>query len=165
VKRNLLEAEDGKIYDSALNLLSIREYGSQDMREKLLLKGATEEQVAKTISRLKEAGLIDEHRFARAVYQSWLDKKYYGKAHLIGTLTKKLVDKECWPEILEQFTDELEEQHAREAAELFKKKYAKKQFENRKKLWSTAAAFMVNRGFGSQYMDIVLEGFSIDNGY
>lgn len=151
------------VYDKALDMLAIREHGGRDMFEKLLLKGATEEQAEQVVALLKQAGLIDELRYGKAVYRGWLDKRCFGKVHLVGTLTKKLVDKSVWQEILVEFTPELEEEHAKEAALLFHTKYHNKHFENKKKLWATAAAFMVNRGFGSGYMDLVLEYFNQNN--
>lgn len=149
-----------EVYDKALDLLSLRDHGGEDMYEKLLLKGATEEQAREVVIRLQKADLINERRYGLAVYRGWLSKKCYGRQHLIGTLTKKLVDKSVWNEIFEQFTPELEEQHAQEAADLFYVKYRNKKFDDKRKLWSTAAAFMVNRGFGSSYMELVLGRFS-----
>jgi len=148
-----------EVYDKALDLLSLRDHGGEDMYEKLLLKGATEEQAREVVERLQRADLINEHRYGLAVYRGWLAKKCYGRQHLIGTLTKKLVAKFVWDEILEQFTPELEEQHARQAADLFYMKYRNKKFDDKRKLWATAAAFMVNRGFGSGYMELVLGRF------
>lgn len=148
-----------EVYDKALDLLSLRDHGGEDMYEKLLLKGATSEQAREVVNRLQAADLINELRYGQAVYRGWLNKKCYGKQHLIGTLTKKLVDKSVWNEILEQFIPELEEQHAQEAADLFYLKYRNKKFDNKRKLWATAAGFMVSRGFGSSYMELVLERF------
>ena len=153
-------ADADEVYDRALDLLSLREHGGDDMYEKLLLKGATQEQAQEVVTRLKQAGLIDELRYGRAVYRVWLSKGCFGRAHLVGTLTKKLVDKSVWDEILTEFTDEIEEQHAQTAAQMFYQKYSRKKFENRRKLWATAAGFMVNRGFGSKYMDLVLSNFT-----
>lgn len=153
-------ADVDAVYDRALDLLSLREHGGDDMYEKLLLKGATQEQAQEVVVRLKQAGLIDELRYGKAVYRVWLSKKRYGRAHLVGTLTKKLVDKSVWDEILTEFTDEIEEQHAQEAARMFYQKYSRKKFENRRKLWTTAAAYMVNRGFGPNYMELVLSNFT-----
>ena len=153
-------ADVDAVYDRALDLLSLREHGGDDMYEKLLLKGATQEQAQEVVVRLKQAGLIDELRYGKAVYRVWLSKKHYGRAHLVGTLTKKLVDKSVWDEILTEFTDEIEEQHAQEAARMFCQKYSRKKFENRRKLWATAAAYMVNRGFGPNYMELVLSNFT-----
>lgn len=156
-------ADDEDVYECALRMLALREHGGADMREKLLLKGVTEEQADKIVLRLKAAGLINEKRYALAVYHYWLTKKHYGRNHLLGTLTKKLVDNDCRSMILEEFTDDMEEKHALVAAELFYSKYCKKKFENKRKLWATAAAFMVNRGFGPKYMDLVLTKFTQEN--
>lgn len=153
-------ADADEVYDRALDLLSLREHGGDDMYEKLLLKGATRDQAQEVVVRLKQAGLIDELRYGQAVYRVWLAKECFGKAHLVGTLTKKLVDKSVWDDILSQFTDELEYQHAEVAAQMFHLKYKNKKFENRHKLWATAAAFMVNRGFGPNYMDLILGKFT-----
>lgn len=152
-------ADDEAVYDCALRLLAIREHGGADMREKLLLKGANEKQAEAVVARLKKNGLIDEERYAWAVYHAWLSRKHYGRNHLLGTLTKKLVENSCRQKILDDFTDEMEEKHAEAAAEIFYTKYHKKKFEDRRKLWSTAAGFMVNRGFGPKYMELVLGRF------
>lgn len=154
-KREFATVEE--VYDKALDLLSLREHGARDMYEKLLLKGATTEQAGEVVERLQQADLINESRYGMAVYRGWLAKKCYGRQHLIGTLTKKLVDRSVWGEILEQFTPELEEEHAKEAADLFHRKYRNKSFSDRRKLWAAAAAFMMNRGFGSGYMELVLD--------
>ena len=153
-------SDDEAVYDCALRMLALREHGGADMAEKLLLKGATQEQADKTVTRLKAAGLINEQRYAMAVYHSWLGKKHYGRNHLLGTLTKKLVDTDCRAAVLAEFTDEIEAQHAEAAAEIFFEKYRRKKFENKRKLWATAAGFMVNRGFGPKYMDLVLGKFT-----
>lgn len=159
-RRNLTTAEG--VYDCALDMLALREHGGQDMFRKLVEKGADPGLAEETVDRLKQAGLIDELRYADAVYRGWLDKRFYGRQHLVMYLVKNGVEQVCQQEILSRFSDELEAQRAGAAAEMFCRKYAYKRFADRRRLWSCAAAFMANRGFGASYADVILGRFTQD---
>jgi regulatory protein len=54
----------GKTYERALSLLSFRGRSVKELRKRLHEKGESAEQIAPTIERLQQSGLLDDARFA-----------------------------------------------------------------------------------------------------
>ncbi len=102
-------------YDCALTLLSYKDYSEQKMFERLLEKGADKEQANEAIAKLKHYGFLDEQRYAQRVYEGWLMKRYYGRQHLQAELNKRAIKQEYVDEVMEQFTDDVEEEQAENA--------------------------------------------------
>ena len=150
-------------YDCALNLLSYRDHSQHQLRQKLLRKGASEEDVQSSLDKLTEYGIMDEERFAQRVYEAWLHKRVYGRLHLVAELYKQGVPQEYHQGVLEQFTDALEQEHAQLALEQFCRQQEKKITQamagadpkEKQKIYAAAARFLSARGFGGAYMELV----------
>ncbi len=129
------------------------------MLERLQQKGANAEQGKEAVAKLESYGLLDEERYARRVYESWLGKRYYGRQHLQAELAKRGIRAEIAADILTLFTPECEEQNAQNAAELFCQRNRRKlaQEADNKKIYAAAGRFMAARGFSARYMHIILD--------
>lgn len=147
-------------YDKALDLLSYHDFSDKAMSDRLRKKGATEEQAREAVDKLNEYGILNEERYAERVYAAWLNKGSYGKLHLQAELAKRSVRQELITKILNEFTSDIEEEHARKAAGIFlirnKKKidlYGMKD----PKIYGAAARFMAARGFSSRYIHVLFD--------
>lgn len=147
-----------QVYDCALTLLNYRDYCEKEMHDKLLRKGASAEQAAAAVKKLLAYGLIDERRYAQRVYEAWLSKRYYGRQHLLFELQRKHVSEQYIAEIMDNFTEQEEAEHARAASKLFMQRNAKKiQCPADKKIYVAAARFMAARGFTTRYVHFILD--------
>lgn len=157
-----LDTEE-QVYAYAMNLLNFRDYGGKDMLQRLQAKGASEENAVKAVARLMANGFVEERRYAQQVFRSWLNKKVYGRLHLKMELRNKNVSEDLIPELLEEFTDELEMENALRAAKQFLQRNAKKIKAGGKGMLPAAARFMTNRGFSSKYIQVLLEQIRAEN--
>lgn len=115
-----------QVYDYALTLLTYRDYSKAEMQDKLLKKGAAEELVRDVIVKLLEYNFLNEERYAFRVYEMWLEKRVYGRAHLQSELRKRSVEPDCIAKVMDTFTHDIEEQRAEVAAALFMQQNRKK---------------------------------------
>ncbi len=147
-----------QVWDCALLYLANRDYSLAEMDEKLSFRGATEEQRYEVLIKLKESGLINERRYAGRIYEYWLAKGSYGRAHLRMELQKHKLPAELREEIVDSFTDTLEEEHAFKAAKVFVKRWRGKRnaAADKRKIYGAAARFLATRGFSAGYMDLLL---------
>lgn len=87
------------------------------MRERLLRKGYNEDQVQEVLSRLKEAGLIDDLKFAKF----WINYRLSCKLRSISFIKNELKNKGVDPDIIEEalagFKEFDEKQAVRKLAE------------------------------------------------
>lgn len=151
-----------EVYDCALNLLSFREHSQKELRQKLAQKGAEKEQIDEAVVRLLEYGLLDDERYAQHVYESWLNKKVYGRQHLLAELNKKFVPKEYSFKVLNQFTEAVESTRAELAVQQFCRTNRKKletalqsaDPKNKQRLYAALIRYLVSRGFGSNYLEM-----------
>ena len=162
-------------YDCALNLLSYRDFSKQRMQERLRLKGADAAQAAEAVAKLEDYNLINDERYASRVYEGWLNKRCYGRQHLAAELAKRGLGPELSQEILARFTPELEDQHAANAAALFKQRYqsklaqaqredlnAQERMLAQRKIYAAAGRFLASRGFSARYMQILWEKLEVN---
>lgn len=153
-------------YDKALDLLSYRDFSDKAMTDRLKRKGATDEQAKEAVDKLNEYGILNEERYAERVYTSWLAKGSYGKLHLQAELAKRSVRQELVATILDRFTSEIEEEHARKAAGIFLTRNKKKiDLLGMKdpKIYGAAARFLAARGFSSKYIHVLFDEFQFDD--
>lgn len=153
-------ASTQQAYDCALTLLSYKDYSEQKMFERLLEKGADKEQANEAIAKLKYYSFLDEQRYAQRVYEGWLMKRYYGRQHLQAELNKRAIKQEYVDEVMEQFTDDVEEEQAENAAALFLQRNRRKLEAvdcDYRKIYAAAGRFMAARGFSSRYMQTVVQ--------
>lgn len=163
-KQNQEPLTSSQLYDYALGLLSYRDYSEAELEQKLVRKGATEELAKENVAKLVEYGLIKEERYAERVYASWLQKRYYGRAHLAAELQKRQLKQEWQLQTQAKFTAEVELEHAEAAALLFMERNRKKlkvleenNPKEKQKLLAAGARFMATRGFSGRYMAVLME--------
>ncbi len=162
-KKQFASAQEA--YNCALDLLSYRDYSNKKMLERLQLKGADAEQARESVAKLESYGLLDEERYSRRVYESWLTKRCYGRKHLQAELAKRGIRAEIAADILALFTPADEEQNAQRAAELFCQRNRRRltQEADKKKIYAAAGRFMAARGFSARYMHIILDRLHFDD--
>ena len=146
-----------QVYGYAMSLLNYRDYSSKDMFQKLTAKGALPAEANEAIAKLLEHNFINEERYANQVFRAWLNKKACGKRSLYMELHHKNVSEECIPMVMESFTDEMEEANAQKAIRYFIKHKCGKNKYTRESLLAAGARFMTNRGFGSRYIQVLLD--------
>lgn len=152
-----------QVYGYAMNLLNYRDYSGKDILLKLKSKGASEEDALKAIAKLKENSFIVEEHYAQQVFRAWLSKKTYGRQHLAMELYRKNVDEECVPEIMAAFTEEQELLNAERATKEFISRNRRKLQNYDEKLVAAAARFMMNRGFSTRYIQVLLEAIRAES--
>lgn len=152
-----------QVYGYAMNLLNYRDYSGKDMLLKLKSKGASEDDALKAITKLKENSFIVEEHYAQQVFRAWLSKKTYGRQHLAMELYRKNVDEECVPEIMAAFTEEQELLNAERATKEFISRNRRKLQNYDEKLVAAAARFMMNRGFSTRYIQVLLEAIRAES--
>ncbi|MDR3606119.1 MAG: regulatory protein RecX [Oligoflexia bacterium] len=143
----------------ALHRLSVREYGSGEMRAYLRKKGASADESRRIVSDLLERGMISDERYARVIarHQAHRDK---GPAYVMMKLRQKGVDigrgtmAEIFQEVLpEAVASELE--LARRVAE---KRYPSALGKNcDRKQKSKAIAALARRGFSHAVIAKIFE--------
>ncbi len=112
-------------YKYALELsfkhMSASEKSEKQMRDFLLKKEITPENVQKAVDRLKELGYIDDVNFAKMFIQS---HKKSGRRAVIFKLREKGIDSRVIDELDEMMSDSIQEENAFMLAQRYLKKYS-----------------------------------------
>lgn len=90
-----------RAYNYAVSLLARRDHGEKELKDKLTLKGYGKGAEG-VISKLKEAGYVDDERFARLFAAELRNLKRYGKKRIEQELYRKGVDRDIIREVLEE---------------------------------------------------------------
>jgi regulatory protein len=129
-------------YQKALHFLSYRPRSSQEVRQNLIKRGCDETLVKETISRLQDAGLVNDTAFARAWVENRNTFHPRSKSALRVELRRKGLAEEIVQSVLEEQVDE--QALAFEAARKQARRYASLEWaEFRQKL----GGFLARRGF------------------
>ncbi len=105
----------------ALDLLSRRSHFEREIERKLRQRGYDEADVADTLERLREQGLIDDRRTAGEFVRSRLARAPEGRRRLRAELARRGVASEIITEVLEAETDDDDRDLARAAAERWRR--------------------------------------------
>lgn len=97
------------MYPAALQYLARREYAPQELRRRLLRRGAPPQAVEETIARLKENNWLSEERFALSRVRQRRDMSGRGRAAVRCELRALGVDEEISRAALEAEYDEDQE--------------------------------------------------------
>lgn len=141
-----LQAEDEQesTYQKALHFLSYRPRSSQEVRRNLLGRGCDPTLVEATLSRLMQAGLVDDQAFARAWVENRNTFHPRGRSALRIELRRKGLDDETVRAVLDGLEAEDEENLALQAARTQARRYAGLEWQAfRQKL----GGFLARRGF------------------
>lgn len=96
--------------DRAVNLLTYKPRSIKELRERLLEKDWTNEQIVdETIEKLKFYGYVNDEQFAKSFAASQIRQKPVGKRVLKQKLAQKKLDKETVEAALEQALEETPE--------------------------------------------------------
>lgn len=99
-----------KTFDRAVNLLTYKARSIKELRERLLEKNWTNEQIVdEVIEKLKYYGYLNDEIFAKNLASSKLRQKPMGKRLLQQKLSQKKLDKETVETALETAFDEMPE--------------------------------------------------------
>ncbi|WP_420040158.1 regulatory protein RecX [Gordonia sp. MP11Mi] len=104
-------------WDAALRLLGARARSRHEMRERLVARGFTDDEVSKTISRLDEGNLLDDTEFAHEWVKSRHAHSARGRHALRRELRSKGVDDEIVADALETIDPDAERDIAYALAE------------------------------------------------
>jgi len=104
------EEETHQILQAAYRLLSYRPRSVKEMRDRLLKKGWSEEQVSPVITKLEDDGYLNDLDFARMFARDRVKTKYLGPAGLRSELFQIGIERE----LITQVMDEIYTEHPTE---------------------------------------------------
>lgn len=116
-------SEQDEYFNYAKKLLSRDNYTVHDLREKLFSKGASLEVIRDVIARLKELGLLDDHRYAKTYAEDIAELRLLGKNRVLFDLRSRGIAQEILDEL--EFPQEKELEKACRYAQILDKKYAR----------------------------------------
>ena len=93
---------EGKAMEHALRLLAVRDRSSRELEERLAGKGFSPEAAAAVVARLREAGLVDDGRFARQWAIQRLGSGAGGPARVRFELARKGISRDIADRALEE---------------------------------------------------------------
>lgn len=108
-KSKLLDAE--ALLNHALRLLGGRAYSMGELREKMRQRAERAESVDGVIAKLKEAGYLDDRKFAENYAAARLENQGFGKMRVLRDLRQRRVAPQLAEKVAEQTfqsTDEIE---------------------------------------------------------
>ena len=145
-----LETEDAfcRAREAALVLLSHRARSERELRDRLLRRGYTPEVAERTLSNLRERGLLDDVAFAQAFARDRLRSRPSGRRRLVADLRGKGVSPEDAERALAEMSHESEESEldlARRALAKFPQRGGEDRAATKRRLY----AYLARRGFGS----------------
>lgn len=83
-----MQSQTLSTFDQALSLLSHREHGTNELVNKLKLKGHTEEDIASAIEQLQDMNYLNDERFAEIFVRSRISKPL-GASRILQELIQK----------------------------------------------------------------------------
>jgi regulatory protein len=112
-----VEKSRRRTLDRAVNLLTYKPRSIKELRERLLEKDWTNEQIVdEVIEKLKFYGYVDDAQFAKSFAASQIRQKPIGKRVLKQKLALKKLDKDTVEQALEQALEETPEEEIIERA-------------------------------------------------
>ena len=146
-----------KAKERALNLLSYRSRSRTELARRLGRAGYDEDIVEETLSRLENAGLVDDAQFSQGWVNSRVSVKGLGKARVRWELRQKGVASEVVEEALSSVEPEEERELAADAA---RRRWEKDNDPDLRAKRRRVASFLQRQGFDWQTVSEVLENLS-----
>lgn len=106
-------------FDKLLSYLDLREHNEKEIKDKLLSKGYSEEEVFSAIAKAKERGVLSEERYAESFIHSRLRNNPEGRTIILMRLLQKGCDKTIAQDKLSLFWEN--EEYLEPLSELYKK--------------------------------------------
>jgi len=162
-KQDLADSE--KVYPAALNYLIRRDYGVDELRTRLLQRGAEEDAVDETVERLLAAGYLDDKRFALSRVRQRRDFGPRGRSFIRRELRElKVADDIILEALEEEYSEELEEEiltdAVKNAAHFLP---GEDEPEKRRKKLASLQRHFVNHGFPPGLVLSLLRRFAVEN--
>jgi regulatory protein len=134
--------------ETAYRFLSYRDRSAHEIVSKLEEKGFPAEIVSQTISFLKEAGYLDDARFARQWARSRTEYRHFGPIRLRQELLEKGISSAEAEAVLSQLSEERDPVQSAEAALVrrFKDPASLQDLNNRQR----AFAFLQRKGYSTE---------------
>jgi regulatory protein len=156
-KRTAAKLDAESLYDHAARLLSGRALSAAELRRKLQERAAQPEDAARTISRLKEAGFLDDERFAESFAASRRDGMGFGRFRVAQELKKRRVPPALADEAVKAAYAEVNEEEL--AAQFIERRMRGRDMKDEKNL-ASAYRRLRTAGFGSATAIRVLRRYS-----
>ena len=139
--------------EKALELLSLREHGSGELRTKLLQKGYQKPAIQKVIDYLKDKNYLNDERFAELFSDELIHRKHVGPAKLKEKRYQRGVPGDIIQRIMQNFDRETQIENCRYH---FEKKFkSHTSFETREEK-AKATRFLQGKGFGWDVINSVI---------
>lgn len=151
LQKAIFEEERQRALNYAFRLLSYRGRSEKEILERLKRYGYSEPVINTTMEELKNAGLIDDKKFAIMFAQDRLNLAKKGKRAIFTELLRKGVPKADVEEALKKLNDETEV--AKNLIEKYQKRYARLEPQKRKK---KLYDLLLRRGFTFKTVDEVM---------
>lgn len=123
---------------------AFRERSPQELFEKVLAWGLSEDQAAKIVSELSKLGYVDEQRFANAYCHDKFEFNSWGKQKIKASIYSHKLSQQAVQEALDRIDLEKYEQRLFELAST---KWARLENEDQLKRKQKTAAYLANKGF------------------
>lgn len=136
--------------DAAINLLSRRDHGEYELKQKLSLKGYQAQEIENAVIACYEYGYINDFRYAQIQVRSHLQKGH-GLRRIVQSLKQKQID----DNLIEQALNEQDIDWFEQAKEMAMKKF-KGQTSNDPKVYAKKVRFLQYRGFDFEQIKYAL---------
>ncbi|MEA2076408.1 MAG: regulatory protein RecX [Candidatus Marinimicrobia bacterium] len=145
------EADRAFTREKALELLSLREHGSGELRTKLLQKGYEKAIIAEVIDYLKDKNYLNDERFAELYSQELIQKKQFGPMKVREKLFQRGISSSVIQNILVNYDHKTQ---VKNCLYHFKKKFKSNTSFETKEEKAKAIRYLQGKGFG---WDIISE--------
>ncbi len=155
--------DSAALFEYALRSLSARAQSAGELRQKLARRAESAEDVTGVLLRLKEAGYLDDKRYAEAIAASRLENQGFGKARVLRDLRQRRVAGAVAGKAVEDAYRETDELELIEA--YLRRKYRNVVFEEflaEPKNLASAYRRLRTAGFGSANSVRVLKRFATE---
>lgn len=147
----LLEEEQLKAKNIALNFLTHRKRTAKEITDKLKEKGFEESIVEKTLDYLKNYGLVDDKDYANSFVKDKVKLNKHGPQRIKYDLYRKGISQEIIEEVL------MKDDEYPRALELAKKKMSSYKNDDRDKIYRKLGGFLQRRGYSYDCISKVLK--------
>jgi regulatory protein len=154
----LLTDEQKKCVAAALNLISIRMRSRNELRERFLRDGYSENAIENALTRLEENGYLNDEAFAKKFIRSLLQKKNIGKSAVQFELRKKGIPSKIIDRAVQELYDNRNE--LEDAMAAAKKKMVTYREKDPVKRRMKLSLFLRQRGFSSETVQSVIAKLS-----
>ena len=154
----LMAEETSKTINYCLNRLSYRQRSERELRNSMVRKGYTEDNIETAIDYCKEHGYVDDLKFAESFVKDKMNLNKYGPERIKYDLMVKGVSRDIIDKVLVVDRDEQTEM-AKDAASKKMRSYRK---DNKKDIYRKLSGFLQRKGFTYDVISTVVRE-TLDN--